>query len=94
MNQLLNTIFSNNKPLSIMNTQTKAENPLFPIARTKHREAVNTNDFDFLTQTPANENTFILGFCTGVGHASEKFSKQIQEMQQTIKELKAMQTVI
>lgn len=75
-----------------MHTQTKAENPLFPIARTKHREAINSNDFDFLANTQANENTFTLGFCGGVGYASDLLNKQILELQQKVKDLEAMKS--
>lgn len=65
----------------------KEENPLFPIARKQHNEAFLTWEYNFLHMTPENENTFILGFCGGVGHASGIFSKQIEEMQGKLKEL-------
>lgn len=88
MKHLLNTIFSNNTNLSTMNNQIqKEENPLFPIARTKHSEAFNTGDFVFLINTLPNENTFILGFCEGAGHAAGVFKKQIEEMQSKLSEL-------
>lgn len=69
--------------------QQKEENPLFPIARKRHNEQFLTWEFDFLHMIPENENTYILGFCAGVGHASGIFSKQIEEMQQKLKELES-----
>lgn len=74
-----------------MNNETKKEeNPLFPIARKLHNEHFLTWDYDFLHMTPESENTFILGFCGGVSHASGIFSKQISELQKSFDELEVI----
>lgn len=69
---------------------SKEENPLFPIARKKHNEQFLTWDFDFLHMTPESENTFILGFCGGVGYASDMFAQQINQLRDKIKELEGI----
>lgn len=74
-----------------MNNETKKEeNPLFPIARKLHNEHFLTWDYDFLHMTPESENTFILGFCGGVGHASDIFSKQLSDFQLKLKGMEVL----
>jgi len=66
----------------------KTENPLFPIARDKHRERYFQKDFDFLSTNSDNETTFVLGFCDGVSHAAGIWEQKIIELQQIIEQLK------
>ena len=73
-----------------MNNEQPNENPLFPIARKAHNEAFLTWEYDFLHMNQPNENTFILGFCGGVSHASGIFSKQISELQKSFDELEVI----
>lgn len=77
--------------LDELSQPAKEENPLFPIARKRHNEQFLTWEYNFLHLTPENENTYILGFCAGVGHASDIFSKQIQELMAKVKELESKQ---
>lgn len=67
--------------------KTKQENPLFDIARNKHLEQRLSLDYDFLQLNEGNENTYILGFCAGVSHATSIFEKQIQGLRDKITEL-------
>lgn len=70
-----------------MNTTAATQNPLFAIAVQKHTENHRSAEYDFLTDTPSNKNTFTLGFCNGVSYASDIFSKQIATLQRQVAEL-------
>lgn len=63
------------------------DNPLFPIAKAKHLEDVRSGDYDFLINALNNQSCYTLGFCRGVAHASDIFSKQIELLQKQVKEL-------
>ena len=71
--------------------QTKTENPLFPIARQKHYNDYVSCDFKFLNDHDDNEDTYTLGFCRGVSHATETWQKQIEQLQTKVRELEALQ---
>ena len=60
------------------------ENPLFLIARDKHRERINEGGFEMLANNNNNINTFTLGFCDGVAYSTGIFQKQIASLQEQI----------
>jgi len=60
----------------------KTDNPLFAIASEKHLLDYSTNEYDhFLNGSEGNQDTYTLGFCRGVSHATDIFQKQILELQ-------------
>ncbi len=69
------------------------ENPLFPIARAKHFEDRNSQEFPFLHSSENNSDTYTLGFCRGVSHAAGIWQIQIDMLLKQVQELKALRDV-
>lgn len=62
-------------------------NPLFEIAATKHKEDVNSSEYDFLVNATNNKSCYTLGFCRGVSYATDIFQKQIKDLRKQLAEL-------
>lgn len=62
-------------------------NPLFKVASNLYDKDYTTREYESLTGTDKNLNTYTLGFCRGVEHASSIFQIQIEMLQQQVKAL-------
>lgn len=68
----------------------KAENPLYPIARTKHKEDIASREFIFVENTGNNSDTYTLGFCRGVSYMADIMNEKLAALQKAYDELNAI----
>lgn len=59
----------------------KTDNPLFAIAKEKWNNDLYSFDYSFMQKTDVSQDTYTLGFCRGVSHATDIFQKQIADLQ-------------
>lgn len=62
-------------------------NPLFAIAKDKHRQQLHEADNLYLSDNPDNLPTYTLGFCDGIVYCTEIMKKQIEALQKQVSEL-------
>ena len=54
------------------------------LAAEAHQKELASGEFDFLTPTRANEETFMLGFAAGVEHSATLYGKQLKDLEQLL----------
>ncbi len=86
INQLLEINFLLNQKINHMAKQ-EPDSPLIGIATQKHYDRRLTGLYPYLQLTPENERTYQLGFCDGASHIADLLQKQIEIMDQYIKQL-------
>lgn len=62
-------------------------NPLFAVAVKQHKADLEDGDFLHITDTPASEGIYTLGFFRGVSYSTEIFTKKIEALQKIVAEL-------
>lgn len=92
MENNLHPIFQNIlKPFTMDIQNKKEENPLFPIARSKHFLDVQSREYEFLGENYYNSQTYILGFCRGVLHATALMEEKLKLVTDAYNKLKSQQ---